>query len=396
MAMTVNSLVVSIAPECNGNVIVTSMADLNGIQQCPTINGSLAIDSTFNNDLVELGNIETITGDFVIDQNHQISEIRGLKVATVKGQFRLHQLTNLFNMELPSLQSADSIEWRVLPILLYANTLPIKVNRSVIVSDTSLQELNLENVAREIDVLDINNNHYLHNLLIPIEKVGTLMHLVSNGDGMTVDLANLTHVKNMTVQHLGRLHIHQLEAVEDLMAVISNRFEELNLLKLRRIGGTMFIATNSELTSIKANGLEEIRGGIVFINNTKLQDIDGFKQLSSIGGALHVEGPVDLLEFENLRELRGLAWIKATLEFDCDVWLSSDVVSKIRGGTIRCELIKGQYTSHDDEDSRHVTQEAGPATSIATKPTQAKSGACQVVQLPWLLELVVAFIIFVY
>ncbi|CAN3377356.1 hypothetical protein DIURU_003398 [Diutina rugosa] len=388
VAMSVNSSVVSIAPECRGDVIIASVADMNVINKCATIYGSLTIDSNFNNELIDLADIESITEDLVINQNHHISEIRGSKVSSVAGTFRLQELTNLFNMELPNLHAVNSIEWSVLPILSYANTLPLKVNKSVVVSDTSLQELDLRNVAPEIEVLDINNNRYIYNLSVPVERIEVSMHLVSNGEGMTVDLANLTHVRNMTLQHLGGLKIHQLEAVENSMAIISNKFGTLNLSKLRRVGGTLFIATNAELASIEANHLEDIRGGFVAINNSKLYDVDGFKQLTSIGGALHVEGPIENLGFDSLRELRGSALIKATSGFDCDAWLSSEMVTKIRGGAIRCESNQGHYTSHDDEEDRHITQESGPVTPIATEPARMTSIAWQLSCSPWLYMLI--------
>lgn len=375
---------------CNGNFDLKSQTDIYKIGHCKTINGSISVAPGFNQQQLDLGQLEEITGDFSIENNGDIDGIDALWLKKIGGLFKLSKLTSVTKVEMALLSQVGRVEWQVLPMLLKVTSRLLSGMDSVVIADTALTEVDLSAMPKKVSEVNVNNNNYLTKLELPMEEVTRRLLVADNGRKLMVSLPKLAKAKNITMHNVGVVDLSFLEKVDDSMAFIDNNFTKLDLLKVTKVGGTLHIANNPQLEVIKLNKLEEVSGGLVAVNLTKITEVKAFSNVKTIGGALEIEGPIESVNFDGLTELKGLAILKSTSQnFSCDKWLQSAMVEKIRGGLIRCELESGKYVSLDAGETRHLIQESEANPKLA-KPAQNVGVRTAISQMAFLVVLFAA------
>lgn len=332
---------------------ITSSAFLTSLQsQCEIVMGSLRITSLDSN-TIDLGNIEEIQGDLIIDDSPDVVSLSASKLNKIGGTFSLNSLTSLVTVNVPALTYAKVIDWRIVPILNNVNiNSNIKGLTSITISDSSLSSIDGFNNVKEIDVFNINNNRFLETLDSNIKNVKQQFSIHANAKELELRMPFLESAENITVRDTSSVYFPNLQKVSSSLEFIENLFTTLSLPNLESIGGTLGVIDNPNLNSVEFNNVSMIQGGLMVSNNSNLKDIDFFKSLKQIGGAIYFEGDFETTSFPELKLVKGSAFIKSSSDqLDCNIWTApSGARSIVRGGQIKCASgKKEQVLSFDNE-----------------------------------------------
>jgi hypothetical protein len=319
-----------------GNYQISHQEQLNEIVDCSVIQGDVVI-TDFSYPILDLGKVETITGNLVISKSPDIVRIESEKLTNVGNELKLSELTSLSVIVFPSLSSVKIITWKVLPILSAVQFFnEINDLSSVTVSDTSLTGFS-GFLTEKLKVLDINNNRFLDSITSNVEVIDESLHISANSFGTTVSLPNLRIANNMSIQDVSEINLPSLEYVQNSVSLINNPFRSLKFSNLKSIGGTLNIFKNKKLVELEFPSITEVGGGLIIANNSNIEKINFFPKLNVIGGALEIIGNIREISIKQLKLVKGSTKLKTDYQsFDCNLWLHSEIISVIRGGKIEC------------------------------------------------------------
>lgn len=336
-----------IAEACKKSYSLENVGQLNQLaSQCHTIKGSLNFDN-YVDPVVDLGGIENIEGDLVMENSASIVRIDCPKLATIKGEFKIQALTSLTSIHLRELNAVDSIYWRVVPILSTVEFTKglTKINK-ITISDTSL--VGFEGFSggkvEQLSIFNINNNRFMESIVCNVRSVSEKLTIQSNAREIQVSLDNLVWANNMTVKDSSSISIPNLQFVNNSLEFIDNHFQSISIPKLQGVGGTLSLDSNKQLTKVDMNNVSDVFGGIMITDNTNLEKIDFLKSLQQIGGAIQFSGKIKEISLPKLRLVKGSVQINSTSdELDCSSWTTPPSgISIIRGGKILCSSSKKQ------------------------------------------------------
>lgn len=345
---------------------VHSVADLNQILGCEDILGDIVI-TNYNDAILKLDELKYIEGLLEIRDSPDLVRIELPRLELISGEFKLHELTSLGFLQVPSLSAASKIHWNVLPILSAVDIVFERIDQlsSLLISDTSLSYI-MGITSSKMSLFNINNNRYLESISADIESVSDMLHIAANGDHINVDLPRLQSTKNLSIHNVDQLDLKELKECKGSMSLDKNHLTSVELPKLTKVAGTLSLNNNKKLTNVLFDKLEDVDGGLVLANNSLLHTIDFFPELSVIGGALELVGPIKSVKMPNLRLVRGSAKIKSTDEsFDCLAWSKSSISAVIRGGKNECTNSQNQnYIANTPTDPNST---GGPLEMIASE-----------------------------
>lgn len=291
---------------------------------------------------LQLENLAQVDGDLIIENCSQLAEINLQNLDYVQGDLKLQKLTSLVILDLPKLNHVRSFELRILPILNLMTLNPnMMVEKNLIISDTSLTNIDqgeFSNV-KDLDILSINNNRFLEVFKFKsIKKIAQQLAIHANAKEIEIDLPVLHSSRNITIRDTSAVSLPSLEFVQTSLELIENQFSSLDFSKLRYVGGTLGIINNLNLERVDLNNLTEISGGLMISHNDKLRKVNFLSNLKQIGGAIHFDGRFDDISFQNLKLVKGSAFIKSTSALlDCQKWINPiRGKSVVRGGKIEC------------------------------------------------------------
>lgn len=309
---------------------------MNNIRDCKIITGDIFI-TNYKEPAILFGNIMNILGNLDIQRASSLVRIEADNIHRIGNKFTLRDLTSLNSISFASLRYVKIIDWKVLPILnvaYFGNA--IKETESVTVSDTSLIEFPAF-LFNNLEILDINNNRYLESIDCNVEKITGRLHIAANSRDVRVSLPKLQSAKNVSIHEVLDLDLSNLEEIESSINFINNLFIDLSLPVLKSIGGTMSLLKNQNLGKVEFPNVTEIGGGLMIVNNTKIDRINFYPKLTIIGGAIELVGNIKETNLKNLKLVKGSAKIKSSdNSFDCTKWTKSELSSVIRGGKIEC------------------------------------------------------------
>ncbi|CAB4253342.1 similar to Saccharomyces cerevisiae YDR522C SPS2 Protein expressed during sporulation, redundant with Sps22p for organization of the beta-glucan layer of the spore wall [Maudiozyma barnettii] len=342
-------------PICKNDAHLIETGDQLQVLQdnCKEIIGDLIISPTYDNSIVDLGNIQKIFGNLVIEHSSAIIKIKAESLVTITQNFILKSLTSLVDINAPILKSVNSIDWKILPIL---GTLSldnsIMVNQHIIISDTSLANIDQFLRVKQIDIFNINNNRFLETIKSNIDTINVQLTIHANARDLELDMPKLQYAQNLTIRDTSLINLPNLERVQSSFQIIENLITSLDISNLQYVGGTLGIIENHQLTKANFNNVTEVQGGLMIAHNGKLDKINFFQNLKQIGGAIHFEGKFSETNFENLKLVKGSAFIKSSSpNLDCSQWIaSSNGRSIIRGGKVKCSSArKSNFLNVDKE-----------------------------------------------
>lgn len=332
---------------CKKSYSIENGAQLNRLSsECHTIIGSLTFDS-YQDPIVDLGNIEVIDGNLVLENSANIVRIDCPKLNTIKGEFKIQVLTSLTSIHLKELQTVQKIYWRVVPILSTVEFVKgLSKIEEVTISDTSL--VGFEGFSggkvEQLKVFNINNNRFMETINCNIQSVSEHLSIQSNAKEIQVSMDKLVWANNMTIRDTSMVSSPNLQYVNNSLEFISNHFSEIDLPKLKAIGGTLRLDNNKALSKIDMNNVSDVFGGVMITSNNNLERIAFLKSLQQIGGGIHFTGSMKEIDMPKLRLVKGSVQINSTSdELDCSSWTSPPSgISIIRGGKIECSSSKKQ------------------------------------------------------
>lgn len=309
---------------------------MNKIRDCKIITGDIVIND-YKEPIIEFGNIMNIFGNLDIQRASSLVRIEADNVHRIGNRFILKDLTSLNSISFSSLRYVKVVDWKVLPILNVAHFgNAIKETESVTVSDTSLVEFP-GFLSNKLEILDINNNRYLESIYCNVEKITGRLHIAANSKDVRVSLPKLQSAKNVSIHEVLDLDLNNLEEIESSINFVNNLFINLSLPVLKSIGGTLSLLKNENLGKVEFPNVTEIGGGLMIVNNTKIDRINFYPKLTIIGGAIELVGNIKETNLKNLKLVKGSAKIKSSdSSFDCTKWTKSELSSVIRGGKIEC------------------------------------------------------------
>ncbi len=139
--------------------------------------------------------------------------------------------------------------------------------------------------------MDINNNRRLTDINFQTHDLTDRLNIQANGQSLRVSLPNLIWIANVTIANVSDFSAPSLLTVNGSARFDSNFFTSYSAPNLTSTkSGDLSFVGNSELTSLTFAGLTSIGGGLLIANNAKLDKVDGFPKVKSVGGSMKLRG----------------------------------------------------------------------------------------------------------
>lgn len=355
----------------------TSQADLDKLN-CATLDGDLVIQGDLSS--ASLASIEQIKGSLSIKNATNLKAFSADSLIAVSDTLTLTDLTVLETLTIPRLSKVGNLHLEVLPALEQLSfTSGLYDAKSVYISDTdlsSLKGLNLQN----IETLDVNNNKNLQKIDIPLKTVSNSLGVTYNAEQVEVSFDDLIWANNITFRDVSSVSLDNLTTVNESLAFYNNSLDSIELDKLEKVGGSLSISNNSDLSEVEIPELTSIGGAFIIADNDDLEGITGFDSLKTVGGAITFKGKFTNATLSSLKSVKGGATITSTGDLDCGPFNKLSKKGAIQGKGYKCKsphtstsakASKTKKGSSDDDsssssDSESSSSSKGEAGIIST------------------------------
>ncbi|KAG0362478.1 hypothetical protein BG005_005491 [Podila minutissima] len=340
---------------CAKQVDIASEADLSSIAACSTFSGSVTISGTGIN-AVAWPALNSLTGSIKVTSNPHLAGLHldGLKTST--GTITLYNNTILSVVDMPNLQSINSLEIVTAPNLRQLSLSSVETMKSLKIEDTGLDNSGTLpwSRLRQATDLGVSNNKFLKVIDMPsLKAVSGKLVIAANGlmegqsNGSSLLLSNLTACSNCTFRHLTELKVPSLSAVSASLSFDETSLEKLDVPALKTVGQTLSIVSNNVLSNISFAELTSIGGALLIANNTELTTIDGFQNLKDIAGVLNMRGAFNNISLPHVTNVEGgMSVLSSSNDFDCSTL--AKVKARARGKTVcRAKVVSAKPTNAD-------------------------------------------------
>lgn len=340
--------------------VVQTQADIDNLQSCATLGGDLVLGP--NLVTATLNGIRTIKGDLIISNCLVLQTLSAPELGSIEGKFNMTSLTVLNSCSFPALRSVGEIYWQTLPALSSLTfTATVTQASRVIITDTileSLQGINLVTVQQ----FNINNNRYLKEVKVQLTNVTDSLAIEFNSPAVAASFPNLVWCNNATFRSCGDVQLPNLAVVNGSLGFFENGFDDLSAPKLTSVGtgtqgGDITFANNKKLTNVSMPQITTVFGTVQFVNNSNVEEIEGFPKLSVVHGSIDVSGEFDKADFPAIKDIRGGFNLQTTAQFDCDKL--SGLKSSVKGKYV----CSGAVTNPGTEGTTPNTNGNGSSSS---------------------------------
>lgn len=301
----------SAACSASATLTVQNAGDATALATCSTFSGSIAVATGTTEDIAFNG-VKHITGNMIVNENSDIKRLSADSLETLDGEMSLVGLTRLNAVDFPKLKSVESIKWSALPNLQSIGfTAEVTKADKIDIQNTAIRSLKGINIE-QADTIFIANNNYIDEIEMQIGNVTESLTLTFNNEDLKVTLPNLIWAANLTFRAIGSLKMPSLESVNGSLGLYTNLFEELAAPNLTTIGQALAVIGNEKLSNLSFPLLTKITGNLQIANNTNLTTIDGFPELTSIGGAFDISGNMSDVETPKLNSVKGAFNLQST------------------------------------------------------------------------------------
>ncbi|KAG0038384.1 hypothetical protein BGZ82_000342 [Podila clonocystis] len=340
---------------CAKQVDIASEAEIASIAACSTFSGSVTISGAGINAVVWPA-LKSLTGSIKVTSNPHLAALHfdGLKAST--GTITLFNNTILSVIDMPNLQSINSLEIVTAPNLRQFSLSSVETINSLRIEDTGLDNsgtLPWSHLHQAID-LGVSNNKFLRTIDMPsLKSVSGKLVIAANGlmegegQGSSLLLSNLTTCSNCTFRHLTELKVPSLSAVSASLSFDETNLEKLDVPALKSVGQTLSIVSNNVLSNISFAELTSIGGALLIANNTELTTIDGFQNLKDIAGVLNMRGTFINISLPHVSSVQGgMSVLSSSNDFDCSTL--AKVKASARGKTVcQAKVVSAKPTNAD-------------------------------------------------
>jgi len=224
------------------------------------------------------------------DNVTQLTGLTSGTLETISDSFTLNGLTILTTLNFPRLTQVGTLDWTALPALQGLSfTTGIQEAGVVSIQNTQLNTLDGINLQM-VDSMTIANNPYLNDINMQLGNITQALILEANGRNVSATFPNLEWAFNMTFRNVSSVSIPSLAAVNGSVGFYANFFDSIAGPNLTTVGGSLSFVSNEDMTNLSFPALTTVNGGLQVANNTKLENVDGFPALKTVGGALDFNG----------------------------------------------------------------------------------------------------------
>ncbi|KAK9375949.1 uncharacterized protein V1513DRAFT_441340 [Lipomyces chichibuensis] len=378
-ALAIASIANAATNVCNETSITANVqSDLDNLSGCTTFGGDIILSPTLST--ATINGIQNISGSLICNNNTQITSISAPLLRSIGGTFQLSQLTILNTLSFPRLSSVGTIDWVTLPAVSGLSfTTGVTSCQDITISDTDLTSLTGINLTT-VSKLDINNNLNLNDIEMGLTEATYQVDISFNGQ-TAVSFPYLQWAYNLTFQNVHSVDTPVLSVVNASYLLIKNVFSSISAPNLTTVGG-LSIDENLSLTNMSFPKLTTIGGsGLQISNNTRLSSIGGFPNLSTVNGAIVLDGDFTNATFPSLTLVRGAVNIDSDDDFDCSSFNSLNSNGGIRGNDYKCAAastttsVALSATAAASSGATGGSVTSGSGTSSASSAATVKSAA---------------------
>lgn len=359
---------------CSKTLTAASQSDLDSISGCSIFNGDIILAAPI--DSAVINGVKSVQGSITVQNITTLSSIAAPNLANISDTLRLEILQSLSSASFPALTSVKNLDLITLNKLDKINfAAGVNSIDTLIVSDTTLTTL--AGIApTDLSLLNINNNRYLTSIQFALRSVDEL-DISSTANALDLQFPYLTTVHNMTIRDAKTVNIYNITSINSTLSFVNTSISTINLPKVKEIGGSLALVSNSQLTNISFPILESIGGGFQIANNSKLASLSGFPALTSVGGAIQFIGDFDSATLPKLDTVRGGVIVDSNSDnFNCSSWNALQQNNGVRGDSYQCKAKSSSTSIAITATSGSHSGSASAATATATdKPSSSKNVA---------------------
>lgn len=357
---------------CRETLTASSQSDLDSIASCSRFEGDIILSSPIES--ANIKGVTSISGSLIARNITTLQSLSAPALRNISESLSLEILRSLSSVSLPRLVDVGDISLATLNSL-NGITLEdgIKTARSLVISDTTIKSIEGFNL-RTVDTLNINNNRYLNTLNFNLESVSNILDLSSTGSNVQISFPYLAWANNITIRDTNSVSFPNVTKINSTLSFTNNTVQKISLPKLKEVGGSLAIVSNSQLTNVSFPTLQSIGGAFQIANNTKLPSILGFPVLSSIGGAIDFIGDFDNATIPELSVVRGGVYIESNSdEFNCSSWNQAQKDSVIRGDSYQCKGASVSTSVAITETATGTVRRSSAAASATSSESKSVS-----------------------
>lgn len=317
---------------------IKSSADATALSACTTWKGDIDIDPLYSGEL-NLAGVRKIDGDFTAKNVTNLQTLTADSLSEITGDWTLSDVTRLVQLTLPSMRTVGgAVTWNALSGVQSVSVGPITKARSMLVTNTRLQNLdsfNLVSVAK----WEVSNNNQLQRINAQLGNVSDTLIIQGMPNSLpTVSFPNLIWAQNMTFINCSSIELPSLQVLNGSLALKGNSLETFSTPNLTEVGssistgGSLTLNDNAMLSNISMPLLKRIGGSFQIQNNPELAEVNQFPVLANIIGALDFFGVFTKVALPALASVEGTFNIqsKKDIEKDCSAFAKLRDSKKIR------------------------------------------------------------------
>ncbi|KAK4560727.1 cell wall protein Ecm33 [Recurvomyces mirabilis] len=321
----------------NATTTLRNPADVAAIATCTTFTGNIVV-ATDVAPIAEIVGVETVIGSVIVANNSALTTVATDNLQTVTGDVVLDTLPLLSNITLPQWTSVGTIILNKIPApnVLDVRTRVQKVT-NLYITDTTLETLfGVLLQTAQMDTLHITGNKFLQDCWFGVGNITQQATIVNNSGQMSLTLPNLTYAYNMEISNASSISMPMLQSVSANLDVSWNSIRNLSIPELSFVGGELSIVGNSQLDELDMMALVNVQGGMTVRDNAQLEILDGLSTLSYVGGNMMLDGDFTNATLASLHNVRGDLFLASPSGATC-----AEIPSSIVHGHYTCNAAQG-------------------------------------------------------
>lgn len=304
--------------ECSASPTTTvqNQGDVAAMTTCSTFSGSIAIATGTTEDIA-LSGIKHLAGNLVAPPNANIRRISANDLVNITGEMNLDGLTRLNGVDFPQLKNVSSIKWNALPNLQSIGfTAQVEAAKKIVIENTAVRNLKGINIV-QAELLKIANNQFVSEIKMQLGNVSNSLDFSDNNKGVEIELTNLIWANNLTFRSTGSIMVPSLMKLNGSLTLSKNGFESFAAPNLTEVGEAIAIVGNDKMKNISFPLLTKVNDNLQIANNSALEEVDGFPELKSIGGAFDISGNMTEVDTPKLDNVAGAFNFQSSENISC-------------------------------------------------------------------------------
>ncbi|KAF2707057.1 GPI-anchored cell wall organization protein Ecm33 [Pleomassaria siparia CBS 279.74] len=356
----------------SGTATIQNQGDASAIASCSTFSGNIAIATSYSGNLA-LDGVQVIKGDLTAEDNPNLGQLSGDSVTSIQN-FNLQNVTGLNTVTFPLLTSVKTLKWISASVLQNLNfNAEISQAQGVDIENTilsSLEGINLETVG---DV-KIVNNRFIESIEMKVTNITGALVFEGNAPALAVKLNSLKAANNLTFQACKSVEVASLATLNDSLVLLKNTFESFSAPNLTKIGNSLIVNDNANMTNLTFPALTTISKAIQVANNTEFTEFEALPKLKTVGANLDIHGNFSKLEIPSLTDVTGAFNIQSTgdIQSTCDNDFKALKSSQHIQGKYQCI---GEVSNPGGLDSTPTATGSGSKKTGAASPLNVQTGA---------------------